>query len=137
MIIYTDEIIDNELIHYLDTENVSKFTTMKNGSITLDTEYNEEIVLGFINLFRCNKDSFITGFDKKKDSYNTLEYIVDDMCCEYCYKDLMEMLFLNEDIFAVTSNFSKNSTAFNIKLIIKYSKDYNKDDLIKYIEEYK
>ena len=73
MIIYTDEIIDNELIHYLDTENVSKFTTMKNGSITLDTEYSEEIVLGFINLFRGNKDSFITGFDKKKDSYNTLE----------------------------------------------------------------
>ena len=78
MIIYTDEIIDNELIHYLDAENVSKFTTMKNDSIILDTEYNEEIVLGFINLFRGNKDSFITGFDKKS--------------CEELYKPILDKL---------------------------------------------
>lgn len=57
------------------------------------------------------------------------------MCCEYCYKGLVQELFENELINSVKSNFDFSKPAFNIKFSIEYDKNYSEDELKKYIEE--
>ena len=63
----------------------------------------------------------------------TLKYTIEDMCCEYCYKNLVYELFVNEFVKSVKSNFDFNKPAFNIEFIIEYDQNYKEDDLIKYI----
>ena len=73
-------------------------------------------------------------FDKNNViEYKTLTYIMGSICCEYCYKGLIEELFENDKIKSVKTNFDMHNK-FNINLIIEYSEKYPKEELINYIE---
>lgn len=81
----------------------------------------------YSNLVEFNKD-----YERKT---KILKYIVDDMCCEYCYMGLVMDLFENDKIKSVKSNFDFDKPAFNIEFTIEYDEDYKEEDLIEYIKE--
>ena len=63
-----------------------------------------------------------------------LKYAVGDMCCEYCYKGLIEELFMNDNVKSVKSNFDFNNM-YNVELVIEYNKDYSESDLVEFIKK--
>ena len=64
-----------------------------------------------------------------------MSYYIEDICCDYCYKGLIEDLFENSSIKSVKSNFDFNRTSSDVTLEIEYAQDYKEQDLIKYLEE--
>ena len=108
--------------------------------IKLNVKFNEKtnpnIVMKYIELFGKYKYSNLVEFDKEYEGKTKiLKYIVDDMCCEYCYMGLVMDLFENDRIKSVKSNFDFKAPAFNIEFIIEYDEKYKEKDLIKYIKE--
>ena len=57
------------------------------------------------------------------------------MCCEYCYKGLVQDLYNNKYIKSVKSNFDFNKPAYNINFEIEYDKMYGEEELIDYIKD--
>ena len=108
--------------------------------IKLNIKFNEKtnpnIVMKYIELFEKYKYSNLVEFNKEyQGKTKILKYIVDDMCCEYCYMGLVMDLFENDKIKSVKSNFDFNKPAFNIEFLIEYNENYSEQELIKYIKE--
>ena len=108
--------------------------------IKLNIKFNEKtnpnIVMKYIELFEKHKYSNLVEFNKEYDGkIKTLKYIIDDMCCEYCYMALVMDLFKNDKIKSVKSNFDFNKPVFNIEFLIEYNENYSEQELIKYIKE--
>lgn len=103
-------------------------------NIKLNEKTNPNIVMKYIELFEKSKYSNLVEFNKEYEGkIKTLKYIIDDMCCEYCYMGLVMDLFENDKIKSVKSNFDFNKPAFNVEFLIEYSEDYNEQELIEYI----
>jgi copper chaperone CopZ len=107
--------------------------------IKLNVKFNEKtnsnIVMKYIELFEKYKYSNLVEFNKEYEGkIKTLKYIIDDMCCEYCYMGLVMDLFENDRIKSVKSNFDFKMPAFNIEFTIEYDEKYKEEDLIKYIK---
>ncbi len=137
-----DDSISSELKEYLLTqEGITDIEFNKNNRLTtLDINYNEQttplIIMKYIELFQNNKYSILFEFDKgTMGSFNVLKYVIDDMCCEYCYEGLIMNLFENDKIKSVKSNFDFKMPAFNIELIIEYDTMYSEKELVEYIKE--
>ena len=142
MKLVSDDFINKEIKEYLLTqEGIIDVELNENHNLTtLDIKYNENItpniILKYIELFQNRQYSILFEFDKNtKGNFNILEYVIDDMCCDYCYRRLVTDLFENEHIKSVKSNFNYQRPAFNIKFIIEYDNDYTEEELIKYIKE--
>lgn len=142
MKLVSDDFINKEIKEYLLTqEGIIDVELNENHNLTtLDIKYNENItpniILKYIELFQNRQYSILFEFDKNtKGIFNILEYVIDDMCCDYCYRRLVTDLFENEHIKSVKSNFNYQMPAFNIKFIIEYDNDYTEEELIKYIKE--
>lgn len=142
MKIVLDDIIDLELKDYLLTQTgicdvkieYNNFYTILN--IKYNEKINSEIIMNHIELFQKNDYSLLLEFDKgTKGNFKTMKYTAKDMCCEYCYKDLVMELFKNKQINSVRSNFDYNKPAFNIEILIEYDIQYNKNDLLEFIKE--
>ena len=108
--------------------------------IKLDIKFNEKtnpnIVMKYIELFEKYKYSNLVEFNKEyQGKTKILKYIVNDMCCEYCYMSLVMDLFENDKIKSVKSNFDFKKPAFNIEFTIEYDEGFKKEELIKYIKE--
>ena len=106
----------------------------------LNIKYNKKttpiIVMKYIELFEKYKYSNLVEFNKEYGgTTKVLQYIIDDMCCEYCYMGFVMDLFENDKIKSIKSNFDFNKPAFNVEFLIEYDKKYNEEDLIKYIKE--
>ena len=135
-----DDIYDKELKNYLlsqegiiDIEIVSK-DFISEVNINYDGKLTPIIVMKYIELFQNDQSPRMLGFDKKTTyKFKKLRYLVDDMCCEYCYKSLIYELFKNEYIKSVKSNFDFNKPAFNIELLVEYNENYNTKELKKFI----
>ncbi len=141
MRVILDSDVNEELKVYLLTQlgitNVE--FNKKNYLITLDIEHNEKttpyIIMQFIDLFLENKYSILYEFDKGTvGNFKTLKYIVEDMCCEYCYRGFVMDLFENKKVKSVRSNYDYDN-AYNIEFIIEYDEKYSEEELIKYIKE--
>ena len=103
-------------------------------NIKLNEKTNPNIVMKYIELFEESKYSNLVEFNKEYEGkIKTLKYIIDDMCCEYCYMGLVMDLFENDKIKSVKSNFDFNKPACNVEFLIEYSEDYNEQELIEYI----
>ena len=107
--------------------------------IKLNVKFNEKtnpnIVMKYIELFEKHKYSNLVEFNKEYEGkIKTLKYIIDDMCCEYCYMGLVMDLFENDKIKSVKSNFDFKMPTFNIEFTIEYDEKYKEEDLIKYIK---
>lgn len=136
-----NDIIDPELKKYLLMQEGIINVDIKDGTLnTLVIDYNERItplvIIKYINLFQDNKISKLCSFDKDlKGDFKILKYMIDDMCCEYCYMNLVMALFTNDKINSVKSNFVFDRPAINIEFIIEYDNEYKEEELIKFIEE--
>lgn len=122
-----DGIIDVEVL-------VKDFLSM------LRIEYDEVtsplIIIKHINLYLKNKYPIIVNFDKNsKIKLKSLKYFIEDMCCDWCYKSLVEALFANQYIKSVNTNFSFDEPAFNIDFVIEYEENFTEEKLIKLIKE--
>lgn len=107
-----------------------------NINIKLNEKTTPNIVMKYIKLFENKNYSDLVEFYKDyKGKTKELKYIVDDMCCEFCYKDLVMYLFENNIIKSVKSNFEFDKPAFNIEFIIEYDEKYKEEDIIKYIKK--
>ena len=140
MKVLLDTNIKNEIIEYLLTQEGIEEVKINEIDLfeELEIKYNEKttpiIIMKYIDLFQNNKFSTMISFDKEiEKEKKTLKYVVDDMCCEYCYKGLIEELFMNDNVKSVNSNFDFNNF-YNIELVVEYNKDYNKEELIEFIK---
>ncbi len=138
-----DEVIDNELIDYLKQQEgiVSVDYSVKDFFTTINIEINNEtepeLIIKYIELYLKPSNSILFEFDKDiKGNYKELKYTVDDMCCEYCYKGLVKLLFEDKNIKSAKSNFDYKKSAFNIEFTIEYNDNYSEDDVIKIINDY-
>lgn len=105
-------------------------------NIKLNEKTSPNIVMKYIELFEKYKYSNLVEFNKEyKGKIKTIKYVIDDMCCEYCYMGLIMDLFENDRIKSVKSNFDFNKTAIKIEFVIEYDEKYKEEDLIKYIKE--
>jgi len=105
-------------------------------NIKLNEKINPSIVMKYIELFEEYKYSNLVEFNKEyTGKVKTLRYIIDDMCCEYCYMGFVMDLFENNKIKSVKSNFDFNKPAFNVEFLIEYSENYTEQELIEYIKE--
>ena len=136
-----DDLINKELEDYLLSQEGIINVDLNNNSflteinIKFNNKTNPIIIMKYIELFQKYKYSVLVEFDKGYiGNFKTLKYVVKDMCCDYCYKDLVKKLFDNELIKSVKSNFDFNKPAFNIEFIIEYFENYDENELIKYIK---
>ena len=136
-----DDFVNEELKEYLLTQDgIDRVIIDEEKYLTvLNIEHNKkttpEIIMKYIELFQKNEYSILFEFDKgTTGDFKVLKYIIDDMCCEYCYRGLVMDLFENKKIKSVKSNFN-NSAVFDIKFIIEYDKEYKEEELIKYIKD--
>lgn len=76
------------------------------------------------------------GFDKDVNyGVKKLIYSVDDMCCEYCYKALINQLFMNENIKSAKSNFDFSKPTYNTKLSIEFNEELDEKEIKKCITD--
>lgn len=137
-----DDIYDYEIKNYLlsqegiiDVEIASK-DFISEMNIHFDEKLTPIIVFKYIELFQNDHFPKILSFDKGEIyKFRKLKYLVDDMCCEYCYKSLIYKLFQNDQIKSVKSNFDFAKPAFNIELLVEYNEKYDEEELKKYIAE--
>ena len=142
MRVIIDECFDTEIKDYLlgqdgilnvELTNKELLTELK---IKYNNKINPKIIMKYIDLFQDNKYPNIMSFDKEyTGEFNTLKYVIKDMCCEYCYEGLVMDLFQNDNIKSVKSNFDFKMPPYNIEFIIEYKKDYKEQELIDYINE--
>ena len=137
-----DDSISEELKDYLLTQEgiISVAFNRKDFLTVLDIKHNEKttpyIIMKYIELFQDNKYSILFEFDKELlGSFKILKYTVEDMCCEYCYRDLVMDLYEKEKVKSVKSNFDYKMPAFNIEFVIEYDEKYTEEELIDYIKE--
>ena len=142
MEIKLDDIVSPELKEYLLTqEGITDVDINYDGYfIKLNIKFNEKtapiIIMKYIELFEGYKYSNLVEFNKEKiEKFKTLKDTIDDMCCEYCYMDLIWNLFENNKVKSVKSNFDIAKPAFNVEFLIEYSEDYDEQELIEYIKE--
>lgn len=105
-------------------------------NIKINEKTNPVIVMKYIELFEKYKYSNLVEFNKEYDGkIKTLKYVINDICCEYCYMDFVMDLFENDKIKSVKSNFDFNKPAFDIEFFIEYTDDYQEQELVDYIKE--
>ena len=142
MKLYLDDIFDLEIKEYLLKQNgiENVLITNRNFISEIDITCNEEvtsaIIAKYIQLYLNIKFSFLLEFDKKVNyGIKKLTYVIDDMCCEYCYKALVTELFINENIKSFRSNFDITKPLINIKMEIEFNEELDEQEIINYINE--
>jgi copper chaperone CopZ len=137
-----DHFNDEEIKEYLELqEGVTNVKVLlKEPFSEIIIEHTEEttpqILYKHIQLFEKEKNSQIIEFDKDVNyEYETIKYYIDDLCCEYCFKYLIYHLFNNQNIKSVKSNYDYHKPLCDMEFIIEYNKDYNYEELDKYIKE--
>lgn len=142
MRILFDAILNDEIKNYLLIyDGIEKIDLIiKDFRSEINIKFNDKItpkiIKRYIYLFQNTDIPIMLEFDKCiNKNCKLLKYVVDDMCCEYCYKNLIQELFDNEFIISAKSNFDFNKPAFNVELFIEYSDHYNENELVQYIKE--
>ena len=136
------DILEDEVKDFLlSQEGITKVNLeVTNGNTELDIMHNEntspELIMKYVELFESSKNSSLIEFDKENNnSSKKLKYTVGDLCCEYCYMNLVRDLYDNKNIKSVKSDFNFKSPALNVGLIVEYDKDYDKDELLDFIDD--
>lgn len=132
---------DLELKEFLLTQDGIKSVDIINNKhfskviIDYDEKINDFIVYNYIKLYLDDvSEGFISFAKNVKFDTNILNYNIEQLCCEFCYKRLIEELFKNNNIKSVKSNFDNNNFR-NVELVIEYKKDYNEEELIEFIKK--
>ena len=141
MYLLLDDIINDEIKEYLLTQvGINKVKLKKENfkteiNIVYDSNISPLIIMKYIDLFTQSNLPLLLEFNKGLKTKNKkLKYIVNDICCEYCYKGLIMELFENKFINSVKSNFDFYESVFEVELLIEYS-GFTEDEIIQYIKE--
>ncbi|MBR6072984.1 MAG: hypothetical protein IKP76_01505 [Bacilli bacterium] len=139
-----DDVLNDELVEYLSKqdgiENVKK---EKDGYYTvlimdINDKIYPELIYKHVALFNDYKLSMLIAFDKETEGkYKTLNYRVDDICCEYCYRAFVESCYNNEHIKSVKSDADFSKSVFEVNFIIEYDEVYCEDKLIDFLDKHK
>ena len=142
MKVILDDIIDKELKTYLLTQDgVKNVELIDNGiyleiNVDFNNKTNPNIIMNYIYLFQENKLPIMVEFNKKNiGNKKILKYKIDDLCCEYCYKNFIESLFENKFVNSVKTDYKFDKPLYNIEFIIEYDNTYEEIKLIEYINE--
>lgn len=104
--------------------------------IKFDDTINPKIIMKYMDMFIENKYYTTFKFDKEtKGKFKTLEYVIDDICCEYCYMSFVHDAFLNDNIKSLDSDAKFNKIVFKVTFKIEYDSNVSKEDIIKYLDE--
>ena len=132
-----DNVYDNELRTFLLSQDgiVDVNIVVQDFITEIDIKYNKsiipKIIMDYINLYKKSEYPIMLSFDSKKnDVTKVLKYVVSDLCCEYCYKSLVETLFDNDNICSLKSDFSLMKPARNIEFIIEYTTGITEEEII-------
>ena len=136
MKLIVDTILNDELKDYLLSQDGITEVNISNNNTELDIKYNSpmtpKILRGYIELF---DDYKLIEFDKEiEGSFKTLKYVVNDLCCDFCYLNFINDMYENDNIKSVRSTFDYSNLSHNIEVIIEY-KEYDESELIEYINE--
>ena len=119
-----DSFVNLELKDYLLSQKGITYVAIEENKFLSEIIINHNnkttplVIMMDIELFQNYNHSVLVEFDKEdNEECNTLKYVIEDMCCEYCYKGLVRELFNNKNIKSVKSNFDFKKPAFNIELI--------------------
>ncbi len=111
--------------YLLSLDGVKKVNIDDEKNLILDIQYDEKKigpktlkyeVLAFMDVDYPS----LVWFDlheKNKEKYTML---IKDVCCEYCYMDMIEELFNTKGIVSAKSNYNVVDFCFNDKLEIEY-----------------
>lgn len=140
--IVLDEVCDEGLKHYLLSQNgiLNVTIVVKDFLSEVNIEYEKGItafiISKYLHLYLNNKHPILVSFNRKvENQFKTLKYLIKDMCCEYCYKSLVEALFNNPSVVSVNSNFKFDAPAFDIEFAIGYDEKLNEKEIIKIIQD--
>ena len=123
------------MIEYLDGIGLEEYLLTIRGikKVVID---KKEIIINYdsklislkvikleINLFMGIKESIILMFDKNNDlKLTTNNYILDDICCEYCFLDKIDELLVVEGIYKIINDYDGDPRK-NVKMDISYDKE--------------
>ena len=130
-----------ELKDYLLSLNgVSNVEIDDEKDLVIDFEYDEKIispkilryeVLAFMEV---DYPSLIC-FNSYETGTKEYKIVVKDVCCEYCFMDMIEELFTMDGIVSAKSDYDEINHHYNINLYIKYNPNIIKEDDLRRIEE--
>ena len=143
MKIILDYFFDEGLKEYLSSQTgivevkvINNKDSLSEFYIATTDEITPMMVLKYVELYQNEQMPVMMGFDKSmSEKTKDLKYVVDDLCCEYCYKWFVTKLFENNNIKSVTSNFDFNIPVTNIEFYITYSEECEEREIINYIKE--
>ncbi len=142
MKIVVDEVCDEGLKNYLLSQNgiLTVTIVVKDFLSEINIEYEKDItafmIREYLRLYLDHEYPILVSFDKKVEKQcKRLKYLIKDMCCEYCYKSLVEALFNNPSVVSICSNFKFDAPAFDVEFDIGYDEKLNEKEIIKFIQD--
>ena len=133
-----------ELKSYLESLNGVKKVDIDDEAkdLAIDIEYEPKktgpkVLQLEITTFMQSSIPSLIRFDKHFKGAKEETILVKDVCCEYCYMDMIEELFNTKGIISAWSDYEEISDHYNISLHIEYDPAIlTKSDLKKMEEEY-
>ena len=118
--------LNNELINYLMSLNGVKSSKIDDGEIYIEY-YSSVIVLKVLKLellafLNCLNLPSIIAFDNHLENTNKDTIVIDNLCCEYCLKGMIEELLETDGINSATTDFDYHDKR-NVKIFITYDKE--------------
>ena len=130
-----------ELKDYLLSLNgVSNVIIDDEKDLVIDFEYDEKIVspkilrYEVLAFMEVDYPSLIC-FNLHETEAKKYKIVVKDVCCEYCFMDMIEELFTMKGIVSVKSDYDEINHHYNINLYIEYNPNLLKVEDLKRIEE--
>ena len=127
-----DTIMYHGLEQYIESlEGVSKVLITNKTYLIITITYDDSKIdintlkLEILLYLNLSKTPSIIGFNKyKKGNYQEYKTFINDFCCEYCLKNMLEILLSNPNISAVTTDYNADTcNTKKLKMTITYNLD--------------
>lgn len=138
-----DTIMYHGLEQYIESlEGVSKVLITNKTYLIITITYDDSKIdintlkLEILLYLNLSKTPSIIGFNKYKNgNYQEYKTSINDFCCEYCLKNMLEILLSNPNISAVTTDYNADTcNTKKLKMTITYNLDNtNSKEILKLI----
>ena len=133
--------IDEEFELYMKDFNGVEDAKFDNDTLDIYIKYEEEkislnrIKLEVLFFLGLNTIPSLLAFDKhSKNKLNNIDIIIEDLCCEYCFKGIIEELLFIDGIEKVDSDFDYTNKR-NVHINISYDENIISEERIKELEK--
>lgn len=139
-----DGLFNDELSEYLlEQEGIEKINIDdKDKFIKVEISYNDKIspliIYKYIKLFLKEKNAILISFNKNSNnSIHSFKYTIENICCEYCYKGLIESLFEIDSVKSIQTNYNYDNIKSRIEFNIEINENITKEKVIDCIKKNK